>query len=164
MHVPSGFPGAQKPSLPWGTTPRYTPAAEQAPVGLDPEEQVQEAVRENRIAAYGARVAAAERSEDQAPGVEVEHRRQVVDAAQLVLHALVADRHPVLARVPAADPDADRERAEVGVGLDRRLPENEHERHEEVGGVAGHPVRLAGALPDIPGMHAVVHELAGGIE
>src|SRR5258708_37874355 len=105
MHVPSGFPGAQKPSLPWGTTPRYTPAAEQAPVGLDPEEQVQEAVRENRIAAYGARVAAAERSEDQAPGVEVEHPRQVVDSAQPLPRALVADRPPVPPRRPPADPD-----------------------------------------------------------
>src|SRR5258708_16481234 len=100
MHVPSGFPGAQKPSLPWGTTPRSTPAAEQAPVGLDPEEQVQEAVRENRIAAYGARVAAAERSEDQAPGVEVEHRRHVVPAPPPVLHSLLPHPHPLPPPLP----------------------------------------------------------------
>src|SRR3712207_8390246 len=42
--------------------------------------------------------------------------------------------------------------------------EHEHEGHEQVRRVAVQPVRPAGALPDVPRVDAVVHELEGRVE
>src|SRR5215831_7641629 len=86
------------------------------PGGLDPVEEVEEALGQRLVAAGVAAVDAAERGEHQAARIEVDHRGQVVDLAGLVRHPLVGDADPVAARVAAADGDADGERAEVGAG------------------------------------------------
>ena len=49
-------------------------------------------------------------------------------------------------------------------GVGGRLPEDEDQRCEQVGGVAVEPVRVADALADVPGVHGVVDELELGVE
>ena len=85
-------------------------------------------------------------------------------SAGLVVHAVGADRDAGVPRVGTAG-DADPELARLRFGRrDRVLPQHEHERDQQVRGLTRQPVRAAGALPDVPGVHAVVHELEGGIE
>jgi hypothetical protein len=58
----------------------------------------------------------------------------------------------------------DGERAEIGAGPDGVLPDDEHERHEQVGRVGGQGMRAPDALTDVPRVHPVVHQLAGGVD
>ena len=92
-------------------------------------------------------------------------RRQALDLARLVGEALVADRDPVVAGVAAADPDADRER----LGRPRRrgtVPCQIANMNGTSRSAASPDRPCARPLPcaDVPGVHAVVHQLAGGVE
>src|SRR5512144_2030163 len=73
----------------------------------DPEEDVQEAIRNRTVASYGARVAAPEGCEHEAPRVELEDR-QVIGLPGAVREPVLGQRD---ARVPSVrsgrDPDAD---------------------------------------------------------
>ena len=88
---------------------------------------------------------------------------QVAEVARLERDALRAHRHPGVAGVVAAEAHAELERLDVGA-VGGRLPHDEAERHEQVGGVAVEGVRPAGALADVPGVHRVVDELGHRVE
>src|SRR5580700_4753567 len=130
----------------------------------DPVKEVQESLGQRLIAIGVATVDPAECGEHQAARVEFEHGRQVADLARLIGQPLVGDADPVAARVAAGDGDADAERAEVGAGPDGGLPDDEHERHQQVSRVGGHGVRAPDALTDVPGVHPVVHQLTAGVD
>ena len=61
---------------------------------LDPEERVEEPVRDRHVAAHRAVVAPAERAQHHAGGVELEVRRQARDLARLVAEPVSTDRDP----------------------------------------------------------------------
>ena len=99
----------------------YTPPSPEARLldDLDPEEQVQVPLGQAHVAADRAGVAAAERGQHQAAGVELDAGGQARRSRPARRPAPPAHRDPVVAGVAAGDPDPDRERLGDRVGRGR---------------------------------------------
>src|SRR6516162_5693156 len=102
----------------------------------DPEERVEELVGHGPIAPDGSRVHPSERGQDQASGIELDHGGQAGHVLLSVTQAVDGDVHQVVLSVAPGDADPDGIGVHVGRNFRGGLPQDEHERREQVGGVA----------------------------